>query len=140
MSTSRDRLPVSGVNAVLVGGFLLAAAVAALTGRWTPAVILAVAGVVGFSTALHARRHSSGDVTRVNALEYRDERDRQIARDGFAVVGVVALVLSGVAFLVVSMSRDGQEAAPAFQLLVAGQLLVLAVVWAVANYAAARRL
>jgi hypothetical protein len=139
MSMRHSRLPVSGVNAVLVGVLLLAAVGAAVAGRWSQAVPLMIVGLVALASALHARRHGSGDVTRVNAIEYRDERDRKIARDGFATVGVVALVLSGIAFVVVSMTGREQASAPALNLVVSGQLLVLAVVWALANYAAARR-
>ncbi len=139
MSTRRSRLPVSSVNAVLVGVLLAAAVVAAVVGRWSSALLLALAGLAALVGALHARRQASGDVTRVNAIEYRDERDRQIAREGFAVVGVVALVLSALGFVAVTIVGEGHGAAPALQLVVAGQLLVLAVVWAIANHTAARR-
>lgn len=139
MWTRPSRMPVSPVNALLVAAFLLAAVGTAVAGRWGQAVLLAVVGLLGLGAALYARRHGSGDVTRVNAIEYRDERDRQIARDGFAVVGAVALVLSVGGFVAVQALGDQQAWAPVARGLAAGQLLVLAVVWALANYLAARR-
>lgn len=139
MSTRSSRLPVSAVNALLVAVFLTVAVGTAAAGRWGQTVMFALMSLLGLAGALHARRQSAGDVTRVNAIEYRDERDRQIAREGFAVVGVVALVLSVVGFVAVSTLGDQQAWAPAAQGLVVGQLLVLAVVWALGNYVAARR-
>jgi hypothetical protein len=72
-------------------------------------------------------------VSRVDAIEYRDERDRTIARDGFAVLGVVALVLAMAEFLVAGVL------APASLGFTAPQLLVLCIAWGIANRVAARR-
>ena len=58
---------------------------------------LAIGGALG---AIFARRGTSGDLERVNALEYADERDRTAATKGLAAVGVVALVLCTVQLVV----------------------------------------
>lgn len=131
-TTNRRRLPVSTANAVLVGAFLLAAVAAAGLGLWAAAVLLAVLGLAGLGSALYARRPGARDVTRVNAIEYRDERDRRIARTGFAAVGVVALVASMIHFIVATALSLEHEWLPA------AQLLLLAAVWGVANSVAAR--
>ena len=131
-TTSKRRLPVSTANAVLVGAFVLGAVTAAALGLWSEAVMLAVIGVAGLVSALYARRPGARDVTRVNAIEYRDERDRRIARTGFAAVGVTALVTSMILFLVVTAVADEYAWLPAMQ------LLLLALVWGIANSLAAR--
>lgn len=135
MSTKRrSRLPVSTTNAVLVAAFGLAAGLAAAMGLWRQAILLAAVGATGFACARYARRPDSGDVTRVNAIEYRDERDRQIAQWGFAAVGVVALVATMIQFLLASVLADEPAALPT------AQLLLLSFTWGVANTVAARRL
>ena len=139
MSTPGNRLPVSTTNAVLVGVFLLGALGTGVAGSWPQAVLLGLVGLAGFASALFARRASSSDITRVNAIEYRDERDKQIARTGFAVVGVVALIVSVAAFVVVSVLPGPYGWIPTAESFLVGQMLLLAMVWAVANSVAARR-
>jgi hypothetical protein len=140
MSTpSRGGLPVSVTNAVMVGTFLAGAAVTAVAGKWFEAGLLAGVGLVVVATALYARRPNSRDITRVNAIEYRDERDKRIAQVGFSVVGVVALVVSAVEFVAVAIVTDTRDWPPVAQLFVTAQLLLLYVVWGVANSIAARR-
>ena len=139
MLTSNSRLPVSTANALLVGVFLLAAAATAVAGRWAEAAMLALIGLIGMACALYARRPNSRDITRINAIEYRDERDKQIAQEGFAVVGAVALVLSVAEFVMVSVLAHQYAWSPVAKSFLAGQLLVLALVWAIANSIAARR-
>lgn len=135
MSTKRrNRLPVSTSNAVLVTAFWVAAAVAALMGLGSEAILLALLGLTGLASAVLARRPDAGDVARVNAIEYRDERDRRIAQWGFAAVGVVALVGTVIHFLVASLLADEPSMLPT------GQLLLLTLTWGVANTVAARRL
>ena len=82
MSTRRSRLPVSSVNAVLVGILLAAAVVAAVVGRWSSAVLLALAAVAALVGALHARRQASGDVTRVRVGPFpsREAAEKERAR------------------------------------------------------------
>ena len=97
---------------------------------------------------------------RINAIEYRDERDSRLAGHGFAVVGAWALALSalelvaatifvgattlttavdesnvGIAF---TLSGVGLVAA-AVEAIAALQLLVLSVVWGIANTRAVKR-
>lgn len=140
MSTpSKNRLPVSSVNAVLMGVFLAGAVVTAVAGSWYEAGLLAAVGIAVVAMAIYARRPGSRDITRVNAIEYRDERDKRIARVGFSAVGVAALVISAIEFVAITVLVGPRDWPPAVQLLPAGQLVLLCVVWAVANSVAARR-
>jgi hypothetical protein len=133
MSTRTDRLPASRANLVL-GAVFVAGVVATLAlGLWAQAIMLGAMLLLGVFGIYRARRPGAGDVTRVDALEYRDERDRVIARDGFAVVGALALVLSLVEFVLVSVLL------PDWILVPFGQTAVLCVGWGLANRAAARR-
>jgi hypothetical protein len=133
MSTRTDRLPASRANLVL-GAVFVAGVVATLAlGLWGQAIMLGAMLLLGVFGIYRARRPGAGDVTRVDALEYRDERDRVIARDGFAVVGALALVLSLVEFVLVSVLL------PDWTLVPFGQTAVLCVGWGLANRAAARR-
>lgn len=139
MSTrSRSRLPVSITNAVLVGVFLAGGAVTAIAGSWYEAGLLAAVGAMVLAMALYARSPNSRDITRVNAIEYRDERDQRIAQTGFAVVGVVALIGSAIEFVAVTVLVDARGWPPVVQLLPAGQLILLCVAWGLANSVAAR--
>ncbi|RBY83241.1 hypothetical protein DQ241_19820 [Blastococcus sp. TF02A-30] len=126
-------------NAVLVTVVVAGAVALGVLGRWFEAWLLAAVSVAAVGSALHARRPGSRDITRVNAIEYRDERDRSIARAGFSVVGAVALVLSVVEFVVIAVVVAARDWPPAVQLVPIGQLLLLCVVWAAANSYAARR-
>jgi hypothetical protein len=133
MRSDTHRPPVSRVNAVIFG-LLATGFVATLAGGlWVQAAILG-AGLLAVGVGVRrARRADTGPLTRVNALEYRDTRDRVIARDGFAVVGIVALVLSVTAVLLTAVLLPGWVLVPA------GQTLVLFSVWLLANGLAARR-
>jgi hypothetical protein len=129
---SGNRLPISAVNAVLVSSFLLGAVTTAALRNWPAATVLGVLGLFGLGAALYARRDKARDITRVNAIEYRDERDRTVARNGFAVVGAVALVLSVVQVVVSTGLTEHFWFSYA-------QLLVLSVTWGIANSLAVRR-
>lgn len=140
MSTpSKNRLPVSTTNAVLAVVFLAGAVVTAISGSWYEASLLAAVGIAVLASAIYARRPNSSDITRVNAIEYRDERDRRIAQLGFSAVGVAALIVSAIEFVAVTVLVGPLDWPPAVQLLPAGQLVLLCIVWAVANWVAARR-
>lgn len=140
MSTpSKSRLPVSIPNVVLLAVFLLGAVVTAIAGSWFEAGLLAAVALATFAMALHARRPNSRDVTRVNAIEYRDERDKHIAQVGLSAVGVGALVLSAIEFVTVTVLTEVSDWPPELQLLLTGQLVLLCIVWGVANSVAARR-
>lgn len=140
MSTSsKNRLPISTVNAVLVGVLLVGAVVTAIAGSWYEAGLLAAVGIAGLAMAIYARRPGSRDITRVNAIEYRDERDKRIAQVGFSAVGVAALIVSAIEFVAVTVLAGPRDWPPVVQLLPTGQLVLLCVVWTVANSVAARR-
>ena len=147
MSKTTSRLPVSTVNAVLVAVFLVGAVVTGVLGNWLGTTLLGVLGIFGLIGALYARRADSRDITRVNAIEYSDERDRTIAQKGFAVVGAVALALSVLqvvlatifAEVVVQTGVSGLSVETQIPLLPYIQLFILALTWGIANSVAARR-
>ena len=134
MSLRTDRLPVSMVNIVLVTAFVAGGLVTLLLGHPLQAVGLFVAGAGGLHCALWARRPRARDVTRLNALEWRDERDRRLGKDALSVVGGAALVLSMVELVVVSIL-----AIDAALWLAWIQLIVLMAVWALMNSIVVRR-
>ncbi|GAA3877136.1 hypothetical protein GCM10022381_19600 [Leifsonia kafniensis] len=127
-----SRLPLSITNVVLVGTLLAGAAVSALTKNWGGTVMLLMLALFGLAGAVYARRPDSRDITRINAIEYRDERDRLLAKQGFAAVGAAALILSVVEFVLATLL--GQ-----LVLLAAAQVIVLCIVWAIANARAVNR-
>ncbi|GAA4204409.1 hypothetical protein [Actinocatenispora rupis] len=134
MSTSTERrLPLSPANLVICTVMVVVAVATAAVGHWQQAIVVAVGAVATVVMVRRARRPGASDVERVDAFEYRDERDRAIARDGLAAVGATALALTAVEYVVVLVMRPGL--AP-WSL---GQLLALAAVWMVANRVAARR-
>jgi Na+/citrate or Na+/malate symporter len=102
--------------------------------RIGPGVILIVAAVLGALASAFARRRGSGDLERVNALEFADERDRAAAGKALATVGVAALLASMAQFVVAIIVDD-----PLFSLMSAAVLLFLAIVWLVANWYFVRR-
>jgi hypothetical protein len=132
MSKSTERRGISRVNTVIVGAFLLAAVIALIAGYADRAIFLAAFAVVGLIQAVVAAQPEASDATRIEGLEYRDERDRQLAQRGFAAVGVAAVLLSCGAFLVRTMMGD-------IDWWIGGQMIVLALVWGVANRIAVRR-
>lgn len=134
--SSRSRLPVSPANAVVLVVLGVGVVVTILAQRWGEATLLAGAAVAGVVAALYARRPESRDITRVNALEYRDSR---IARVGLAAVGVVSLVLAVVAFVAATILSDAPRWGTTAQTLAGVHLILLCVTWAVANSVTARR-
>jgi hypothetical protein len=134
MSLRTDRLPISGVNVVLVTAFVVGGLVTLVLGHVLQAVGLFLVGAGGLHCALWARRPSARDVTRLNALEWRDERDRQLGKEALSVVGATALVLSIVELVVVSVL-----AIDAALWLAWIQLVVLMTVWALMNSIVVRR-
>src|SRR5450631_2056724 len=101
MLKSVERLRISTINVVLVSALLLGALAEAALGEWQGAITFGVGGLCGLAGALNARRSGSRDVTRLNALEWRDERDRTLAQSAFAVVGAVALLMVLGEFIVI---------------------------------------
>lgn len=94
------RWPMSRTNTVLVAVLTAGALVCFVLGQMIAAVTLLMGAIGGALGAIFARRGTSGDLERVNALEYADERDRTAATKGLAAVGVVALVLCTVQLVV----------------------------------------
>ncbi|CCE76714.1 hypothetical protein [Clavibacter nebraskensis] len=132
MSKTTERRGISRVNALLVGVLAAGAVVALIAGNPYNAITLALMAAILLGGALHAARPTASDVTRIDGLEYRDERDGLLAQKGFAAVGVAALVMTvGTFFVTTLMGR--------VHWYVLAQMLVLAAVWAVANRLAARR-
>lgn len=134
MSQIVDRLPVSRPNALLLAVLVAGLVATLLLGLWPQAVVMALLLLVIGVSAWVGRRESASDVTRVDSLEYRDERDRAIARDGFAVVGVLALVITVVESVLVGVL------APEWVFPVLVRLVILCAAWAIGNRVAARRL
>lgn len=139
MSTPiRNRLPVSPVNVFVIGLLIAGAFGTALVGHWGSTVVFLLGAVAMFALARAARRPEASDIARVNALEYRDERDWRIALGGLSAVGAIALVLTFLEFLVLSVVRDDNERSDAPPLVTA-HLVLFCVVWGVANARITRR-
>lgn len=136
MLNSVERLPISVINLVLVSAFLIGAVIAGALGKWPGATYLGFLGFGGLAGALYARRSGSRDVTRLNALEWRDERDRTLAKSGFAVVGAVALLMVLLQFIV---AITVAAIISPFVWASIAQLTILCVVWSVANSVVVRR-
>ena len=160
ITSSRPRLPLSVPNIVLIGGSFAGALVTIVLGNWLGAILLIVLGGGGLLSALLARRAGASDWLRINAIEYRDERDSRLAGHGFAVVGAWALALSTlelvaatifVGAVTLTTSVHGPSGGVAFTLTRSGvlagtveaiaalQLFVLALVWGIANTRAVKR-
>jgi hypothetical protein len=137
MLKSVEQLRISAINVVLVSAFLLGALVEAALGRWQGAVSFGAFGLCGLAGALYARRSGSRDVTRLNALEWRDERDRTLAQSALAVVGAVALLMVLGEFIVVVATVTTTDS-PLYWV-AAIQALLLGTVWGIANSVAVRR-
>lgn len=127
-----NRLPISTINIVLVSTLLAGAIVTALTQNWFSAILLLIAGLFGLGGALYARRPNSRDITRLNAIEYRDERDRLLAKQGFAAVGAAALILAVIELVLALIFNQLVAVACA-------QLIALCIVWGIANSIAVKR-
>lgn len=125
--------PISTTNIVVVSTLLAGAIAAALTQNWFGAILLLAGGLFGLGAALYARRPNSRDITRLNAIEYRDERDRVLAMQGFATVGAAALILSviEVVFAIVFFNQ--------LVVVACAQLIALCIVWGIANSNAVKR-
>jgi len=130
---TNKRSLISTTNLILVGTLCAGAIIAALTQNWLGAIWLLILGLSGLGAALYARRTNSRDITRINGIEYRDERDRDLARQGFATVGAVALILSVVEVMLAIIFS------PQLVGVASTQLVILSVVWGIANSNAVKR-
>ncbi|WP_146073489.1 hypothetical protein [Cryobacterium sp. N22] len=131
MKTTK-RSPISTVNIALAGTLFAGAIVTALTQNWFGAFLFVAGGAAGLGAALYARRPDSRDITRLNAIEYRDERDRVLAKEGFAAVGAAALILSIIEVVLAIVFNQ-------LVALACAQVFVLCIVWGIANSIAVRR-
>lgn len=135
MST-RKWLRMSWWNAVLTFAVLVVAATMAAQGRWGATALLVIVAIVVGASAAYARSGRASDLTRLNAIEYADERDRFAATHALAIVGVVALVL---AFAMLIVGAVLLEPGSPMSWIPVAQVVVLAVAWALANVVALRR-
>jgi uncharacterized membrane protein HdeD (DUF308 family) len=139
MPTKRRRLPLSPVNLILAVAFLISAIIATAVQLWLQGGLLLALAILVVVQARRARRANSTDTARITALEYRDERDRILARLGFSVVGAVALIAAVVEFIaaliVVSLNRH-EGWAQAIYWFAFVQYMVFTGIWGRANRSA----
>ncbi|CAN5402590.1 hypothetical protein BH10ACT4_BH10ACT4_08970 [soil metagenome] len=136
---NRRELPLSTPNIILVSVFLATAIAAAAFQSWVACVLTLLLAVGIAVQARLARRSESSDRARLNALEYRDERDRALARSGFSVVGGLALIVSVAEWIVASavhFTNYDLGWATALYYVTYFQMLLFNVVWGRANRAA----
>ncbi|WP_193597709.1 hypothetical protein [Microbacterium sp. YJN-G] len=131
----RMRWPMSLVNTILVGVCAVGALVCFVLGAQIAGVALLLGAIGGGVGAILARRSGSGDLERVNALEYADERDRAAAAKGLAVVGVLALVLSAVQIIV----HAAVDTDPVSRTMAIITFFALVICWFAANWFFVRR-
>jgi len=131
----RMQWPMSPVNTVLVGICAVGSLICFVLGEKVVGVALLAGAVAGGLGAIFARRSSSGDLERVNALEYADERDRAAAAKGLAAVGALALVLSMAQVIMHAVI----ETDPLTRWFALGMFLALLVCWLIANWFFVRR-
>lgn len=141
MSTHPKRGPlgVSWLNVVFAAALLIAGVlVAVLSARGLAfGLVLCALAVIQFGAAWWAVHRSDNDLARINALEYADERERQVARAGLAAAGAVALIGS-LALVVVGFVLD--DARVPLEAIAPWSVLVLYGTWGIANWVAAKRM
>jgi len=130
--TSTNR--ISTANIILLSSLAAGTIVCAVLQNVTGVVLLGVTGVLALLGIVANLRADAPDIGRINALQYRDERDRTLARAGFSIVGAAALIISVIEAVAAAISGS-----QLFQMLAFGQLFVLAVIWGVANSIVVRR-
>lgn len=133
-SRRRRRWPISIVNTVIYGLGVLFGIALIVGGEAAPGIVIIVVSVIGVLASAWARRRGAGDLERVNALEYADERDRAAGGKALAAVGVTALIVSMAQFMVAALIDER-----VFVLVSAVQVLLLAIVWLIANWFFVRR-
>lgn len=157
---SRRRQRPSTPNIAIVVTCAVGAVAAGLLQNVPGTVLLALLAIGFTISALLGRRPQASDWMRVNAIEYRDERDVELAGRGFTVVGawalglslaqlVIATLLVGavgpdidvrpIAHGVIFRPSPALSVAVAAEILSAVQVLVLNIIWGIANTRAVRR-
>ena len=134
MSSSTAKNRISTPNIIWLSSFAIGAIVCAVTSNVTGALLLGSIAVLAFIAVLTNMRPGTPDIGRINALQYRDERDRELARKGFEIVGATALVISVIEVVAATVINEQWVIAAT-----CAQLFVLAVVWAIANSVVVRR-
>ena len=122
------RQHLSTANIIIVAAFFAGAVASIALGKYPAAVVLVVVGLVGLVGALYATRSNARDISRINAIQYRDERDRLLAKEGFAIVGAAALILSIAEVVLATLIFPN----PVYFVAVF-QLLALCLVWGIAT-------
>ncbi len=131
MTTLRHLTWFNRINlTVLVAG----AAWCAVAGVWGMAVILVLAAAFLVVSIWRAARGAGTDTSRINAVQPYDERERAASTWALALVGQFAIIGLTALLVVQAATHDGRV-----DLLVAGPLIALALVWAVGIKAAVRR-
>ena len=125
---------ISTTNVILLGSLAAGAIVCLILQNPMGAGFLGATALLSLIAIIPNLRPDARDIGRINAIQYRDERDRQLARAGFSTVGAAALILGVV--LAVASAISGIQL---FQAFAFGQLFVLAVIWGVANSVVVRR-
>ena len=125
---------ISTANIIIIAVFVAGAIASIVLGKYFAAGVLVAIGLAGLLSAIYGARPNSRDISRINAIQYRDERDRLLAKEGFAIVGAAALIISVLEVVLATLIFPN----PVY-FVAAFQLLVLALVWAFANSAAVRR-
>jgi len=125
---------ISTTNIILLSSLAAGAIVCLILQNPMGAAFLGATAFLSLIAIIPNLRSDARDIGRINAIQYRDERDRKLARAGFSTVGASALILGVV--LAVASAISG---IPLFQALAFGQLFVLAIIWGVANGVVVRR-
>lgn len=132
---ARPRWPMSATNTALVILCVAGAIVCFAFGQILAGLAILLGALFGGLGAVFARRGDAGDLERVNALEYADERDRAAAVRGLAVVGVIALLLSLAQLVVFTIVHVD----PLPRYFALGTFLALVAGWFFANWYFVRR-
>lgn len=136
---SNHKLFVSWPNVVVLVLLAGSVGVSAIAHDWWMTFwmgVLFICMLIAVARA-HRCKHRMTDLARVNALEYADERDRQIGMTGLAAVGAFNLVAVFALYVWAALSYR-ENPSPLLYVALAfflGNMLV----WAIANWIAARR-
>ena len=142
MSTTTRKFPLSTPNVILVSASLAAAIATGVLGNVPATGVLLILGIGTLIFAVLARRAGASDWLRINAIEYRDERDRELGMQGLAVAGVVGLVLSFVWIILAALyagSVGNTRPAVVLEALACLNAFALAIAWGWANIVVIRR-
>lgn len=126
---------ISLLNRIFIVVFVIGGIWAAIHGRWSLVVLVALGLTYAASTILRASRGSLSDTARLDIGQPADERDRLLLDRALAAVGLAALVIECALFLYRAGGPDPATAATESGIRLAG----LALVWVIANRVLVRR-